>query len=770
MFVQITSHHPTAPILPHATGVSPRTADTLPHRRAHTLCSNTAAHPSSGGHAPSTDLQNVTESALVNYAERLATFAHDCGVATEFQSLGGPRVIVPEETVKKVLTALGHTVDTIEDIEASDTARIDAEWLRVLPPVVVSTYNRDWWLKTHVPDGAGITVTVTTEDGNTWPVGQVDHWVEPRVIDGITYGQASFALPTDLPIGWHTITATVTTDTTQDTHTCPLAVTPLRLDLVDQLDKGTGVMAQLYSVLSSRSWGIGDFGDLADLATIAGRNASADFLLINPLHAAEPTVPVEDSPYLPTTRRFINPIYLRITDIPEVGQADAETTALIREANEYYSATIAETESLNRNEVYGRKLDILKRLHTIPRTATREASYADFVAGEGEGLKDFATWCALCEVTESRVGGRLAEVLAELDADTAAAVAAATDFYMWLQWLCDEQLAAAQLAATDAGMSLGLMTDLAVGVHPIGADACMLHDVLAQGMEVGAPADDYSAQGQNWCQPPWHPTRLAEAAYQPWRDMLRTVLRHAGGIRVDHILGLFRLWWIPAGTPAKDGTYVHYDYEALLGILVLEAQRAGAVVIGEDLGTFEPYIQDKLKERGLLGTNILWFEHDGEGPRPAATYRTYAMSAVTTHDLPPTAGYLKGAHVALRAELDMLVRSEDEEFAADAQWHHEVATMLHEQGMLPTDPDAATAEEIVLAAHRHMAATPSLLTCTALVDMVGDERIQNQPGANAEMYPNWRVPLSDASGTPVLLDNLTEVPLFAKVAEAARRS
>jgi 4-alpha-glucanotransferase len=261
----------------------------------------------------------------------------------------------------------------------------------------------------------------------------------------------------------------------------------------------------------------------------------------------------------------------------------------------------------------------------------------------------------------------------------------------------------------------------------------------------------YNQMGQDWSQPPWRPDALAEAAFIPYRDMLRTVLKHAGGIRIDHVLGLFRLWWIPRGMPANQGTYVRYDHDALVGILALEAQRAGCVVIGEDLGTVEAWVQDTLRERGILGTSILWFEADDGGhPLPPEQWRELTLASVTTHDLPPTSGFLAGEHVTLRHDLGLLTRSYDEELAdheADlARW----MDALRAQGLLR---DGASTDDVIEALHRYLARTPARLLQVSLADAVGDRKAQNQPGTDQE-YPNWRVPLTDAEGKVVLLDDL----------------
>ena len=235
---------------------------------------------------------------------------------------------------------------------------------------------------------------------------------------------------------------------------------------------------------------------------------------------------------------------------------------------------------------------------------------------EGQSLDDFATWCALAEEYGNdwhQWPEDLQHPASPAVADFAAEHADAVDFHRWLQWQLDDQLTAAQATAVQAGMELGVMHDLAVGVDPNGADAWALQDVLALGVTAGAPPDEFNQLGQDWSQPPWRPDQLVDHAYEPFRALVNAVLRHAGGVRIDHIIGLFRLWWIPKGAPPTDGTYVRYDHEAMIGVVALEAHRAGAVVVGEDLGTVEPWVRDYLRERGLFGTSILWFEADRDG-------------------------------------------------------------------------------------------------------------------------------------------------------------
>jgi 4-alpha-glucanotransferase len=336
---------------------------------------------------------------------------------------------------------------------------------------------------------------------------------------------------------------------------------------------------------------------------------------------------------------------------------------------------------------------------------------------------------------------------------------------MWLQWVLDEQLAAAQSKAVAAGMALGTMHDLAVGVHPGGADAWRMRSTYATGTNVGAPPDPFNQRGQDWSQPPWRPNRLEEVGYAPLRDLVRAILRHAGGVRVDHIIGLFRLWWIPEGMAPDQGTYVYYDHEATIGVLALEAQRAGAVVVGEDLGVVEPWVRDYLSARGILGTSILWFEvEDGGRPRPGSQWRELCMASVTTHDLPPTAGYLAGSHVHLRERLGLLSRSLDEELATDAAEREAWLAEVRAHGLLP---EGADVEETVRALHSYLTLSPARLRCVALTDAVGDRRTQNQPGTHNE-YPNWRVPLAGPDEKPLCLEDVLASERVAELVRTVR--
>lgn len=700
----------------------------------------------------------------------LEELAANHGISAGYTAQSGEYVGVSDETLIYTLDALGIAVPD-NPTEDDLTTCLYEDYLkrasRPLPPAVVAPQGTEAGFVAHVHDGAAANIHIALENGGTREVYQDPNNQPAADVDGVMWGEASFHIPGDLPLGFHRLE--LSSPAMEHTYSCPLIITPARLSTADKFahSPAHGVMAQIYSVRSSASWGMGDFADLGALAQLLAREAGADFLLINPLHAAEPLPPVEDSPYLPTSRRFINPIYLRIEDVPELALLDAELQADVKELAAEFQELNTSPEEIERNSIYAAKLQVLHELFSLEHTPERRAAFLEFTHREGRGLYQFAQWCAQRDI-ETRSGQRHA---APDDVDNLVL------FYCWLQFLCDEQLAAAQERALSAGMRIGLVTDLAVGVHPGGADAQNLSEYLAPQASVGAPPDEYTQQGQDWSQPPWHPIRLAESGYQPWRDMLQAVLRNAGGVRVDHILGLFRLFWIPRMQPPTTGTYVAYDFEAMLGILLLEAERAGAVIIGEDLGTMEEWVQEVLAAKGVLGTSVIWFEAEPDGtPTPQDAYRQLALSTVGTHDLPPTLAYLRGEHIALRERLGVLTEPVEQVEAADLAFQAEVLSAVARAGLLPQRDFATLARDergddtkLMAALHAYIAGTPSLLTCTSLVDLVGDLRAQNQPGTTHDLYPNWCIPLCDVHGTPVLLEDLSASPLFASIAAASRR-
>ena len=700
-------------------------------------------------------------------APSLTELAGRFGIATDYEDWSGRRIAVPESTLVAVLAAFGVAAADEPERRAAQTAHERAYWSRALPPTILGRPGIQTTFWVHVTHGEPAEVWLQLEDGTVRTgIRQVDNFTGPFELDGRWIGEASFALPDDLPLGYHRVYVR----SGADEASAALIVTPGWLGLPERLGARRiwGLATQLYSVRSRQSWGVGDLTDLVDLAVWSASLHGAGYVLVNPLHAAAPTTPMEPSPYLPTSRRFVNPLYLRVEAIPEFAQL--RKRGRVRRLRDGVQKHAASLDAIDRDTAWSAKRAALARVFAVPRTVGRELAYAAFCAREGAALDDFATWCALAE----EYGGDWHEWPesvrhpgADGVADFVAQHQSAVDFHRWLQWQLDQQLAAAQSQAVSAGMPLGIVHDLAVGVHPNGADSWALQDALALGVSAGAPPDEFNQLGQDWSQPPWRPDRLEEQEYQPFRALIRSVLRHAGGVRIDHIIGLFRLWWIPKGQAPTEGTYVRYDHEAMIGIVALEAYRAMALVVGEDLGTVEPWVRDYLRARGILGTSILWFELDREGdgrPLPAERWREYCLSSVTTHDLPPTAGYLANEHVRLRDSLGLLTRPVEQELAAAETERAAWLAELRRVGLLAKHADV---EQTVLALHQYLGRTPSRLLGLALTDAVGDQRTQNQPGTTDE-YPNWRVPLSGPDGRPVLLEEVFSDHRAIALAEAMR--
>lgn len=680
-------------------------------------------------------------------SDDLARLAELHGVATSYQPSADRTVTASAAALTLALAALGVDAGTPRAVAAARAARERELRERLLPPTVVCWSGDEPEALSALPSGTRL--HIETEQGEI-----------RTAVAGLAPGV-------------HRLTATAPDGRTATSH---LVVAPPRLPTPS--GRSYGLLVQLYSLLSRRSWGMGDLADLAELAAWAGRALGAGFVQVNPLHAAVPGAPTDPSPYRPSSRRFPDPVHLRVEDVPEFAYVEdrERVRALLERAGRLREAVLEKGELIDRDAVWEAKREALELVREVPLGPGRRAAYVDFLAQEGQALEDHATWCALAEVHGSewpRWPEGLRDPRSPETARARGELMDRVDFHCRLAWLTDGQLTEAQRVAREAGMPVGIVHDLAVGVHPGGADAWAQQEYFAAGMSVGAPPDAFNARGQDWGLPPWRPDRLAESGYEPYRRLLGALFRYAGALRIDHVMGLFRLWWVPQGHPPTEGTYVRYDAEAMLAILVLEASRAGAVVIGEDLGTVEPGVREALRSRGVLGTSVLWFERDWDGdgrPLPPDSWRADCLATATTHDLPPTAARLTGDHVELRDGLGLLTRPLEQERAEAAADTGEWLELLSRLRLLRgTHGGHCTSEEEaeIQAVHRFLLRTPARMVGVWLPDGVGDRRPQNLPGT-WDQYPNWRLPIADAAGRAVTLEELAESARLRALVEVLR--
>jgi 4-alpha-glucanotransferase len=527
-------------------------------------------------------------------------------------------------------------------------------------------------------------------------------------------------LPTDLPIGYHELI--------ENGKMRRLIVAPQQCYLPDGL-KIWGWSAQIYSLRSKSSWGMGDFADLRSLAKWSA-DLGAKIVLINPLGADTPGKPSHASPYSPSSRCFRNWLYLSIAEIPGAEK-------LLEELKPYAeaAATLNAAKTIDRDAILDIKMAALELLW---KNLQGDRRFDQYVIDQGPLLQKFCTFNVLCELH----GRDWRAWPPEFRQSESAAVEdfvrvneERVRFHAWVQWLIDEQMA-------KAAQECPLMQDLPIGVEPGGADAWMWQEVFAHGVSAGVPPDLYNQAGQNWGLSVFIPHRLRAANYEPFIYTVRALLRHAGGLRIDHVLGMFRLFWIPEGMPAREGVFVHYPIDDLLAIVALESHRAKAIIVGEDLGTVDATAQKKFAANHLLSYRLMWFEKE-----LPAKYPREALAAISTHDLPTIAGLWTG-------------QDERDEATAGLKSHSEGWQGMREnlQKLTGLQP-AAAVEDVIIRTYESLATAPSVLVTAALEDALAVEHRPNMP-STIDTWPNWSQPL------PGGLEAVQQSPLAKKIAAA----
>ncbi len=639
--------------------------------------------------------------------EALAALARQAGIAVDWiDALGAPQHVSPE-TQRVLLASLGLPAGTDADIDESSHRLLAEQATAAL--VTIRAGDR------LLVRGSGlyrpIDAELIYEDGTTRSVRMIPHaegLVGPKVGD----------------TGYHRLRLA-------DRET-GIAVTPQRCLTVSDLSPNKrlwGIAAQVYALRRDGDCGIGDAGGVADLA-VAAAAQGADALALSPVHSLFAADPGRYGPYSPSSRLFYNPLL-----------ADP-AHALGRErvaAHQTADAPADEALLIEWPRAAQAKFSLLQRLfqsfHDIDIAAETDLArdFHSFVIAGGpdlEGHVRFEAHHALALAGEAPQGNwrDWPDPLPDPAPDRVL-------FHQFLQWLADRSFAAAQRAALDAGMRIGLISDLAIGMDRAGSHAWSRRSDLLEGVSIGAPPDVFNRQGQDWGLTGFSPRALLSGGFEPFLATLRAAMRHAGGVRIDHIMGLERLWLVPEGGSPADGAYLHYPSGDLLRLLALESHRHRAVVVGEDLGTVPPGFRPRLRRMGIAGMDVLWFERTRTTFRASRRWRHDAVAMTTTHDLPTVAGWWSGADIETRAALDLAQDDEPEGRRLDRRrlWRAFCdAGVAEGEAPSPTAPGT-----VVDAALAFVASSPAPLMLAPLEDLLGVAEQPNLPGT-IDQHPNWR--------------------------------
>ena len=728
----------------------------------------------------------------------LADLAEIIGIEPGYADLQGTWHTTSDETRRMFLTALGLPADSEEAARSSLTALTTRRWSRVTEPVVVvASEAQPGAVSVCLPDDGrnhDLRWTLTLEDGSVL-YGQRGtaglEILDRYAMEGLGVIRFSLPLPDSLPEGYHRVAVTAEGVALPPSCCAVIVAPPTCWSVAEAVpdERPWGIACQLYSLRSRRDWGIGTYGDLAEFCRSAA-TAGADLIGLNPLHALSLADPSQASPYSPMSRSFLNVIYLDIEAIPDFAESD-EARALVADPAFVDGCRQASARDLiDYPAVVALRLPVLKACHAsfrqrhVDAVSDRAQSFHAFCAAQGRRLHDFAVFLALQEhlgTTDPKhldwrtwpeayrdPNGAAVRAFVEENGDAVA-------FQCYLQWLADQQLGHAAEAARLAGMRIGLYTDIAIGVGPASFEAWREPEVLVTGVSVGAPPDPFAPLGQNWGLSPPNPLALRDQAFEPFILSLRANMRHSGALRLDHVMGMMHLFWIPLDATADHGAYVSYPLDELLRILALESRRHRCLVIGEDLGTVPEHLRPLLRGYGVLSYRVLLFERFESGLfKQPDDYPETALVTPGTHDLPTLAGYWAGRDLDWRERLGQIPRGTNgESLRAERRLdQRRLIDALIYGGLLPAGnqasdgPEPSLSPDVLIAIYGFLAATPSQLMMVALEDLIGQVEQMNLPGTIDE-HPNWRrrMPLNTAE---IVSDETAAAVLAA--AAAGRRA
>ena len=653
-----------------------------------------------------------------------------------------------------LLAAMG--IDAGDEFGAESAVRAlrAAERAEMIPPVRVITVD-DETATRHVaarlaspPNGearwelrltleSGVTITA---DGR-WPRGM--------------RAELAIPWPDDPPLGYHDLQLTVTIGGRERVAEQRLILVPAHC--VRPRDKlgdhrAFGLVANLYTVRSDRNWGVGDFTDLKQLVQWCGE-IHGGFVGVNPLHALANQGP-DISPYSPVSRLFRNPLYIDVEAVPELHVAPAVAARIDHPEFEGELSALREDPHVRYEQVMALKMPILEELHRVfvererGAATARAKAYEEFVRDQDPELSRFATFVAIAEVQKSWNWCEWPEALQDANGEAVRQFQreheTRIDLHRWIQFELDRQLGGVAEAARKARLPIGLYQDLAIGTSPTGADSWSQPQLFIQRASIGAPPDPYSASGQNWGLPPIDPRALRADRYRYFIRLVRSGFRHAGALRIDHVMGLFRIFWIPEGKTGKEGAYVEYPSDDLLGILALESTRHDALVVGEDLGTVPKEVPPALEKWGVLSSKVLYFEREKRGFKAAERYAPLALATANTHDMATLAGFWEGRDIEQRARVGLIEGDAALEEARRTREEEKRALLarLAREGILPSASEPNDNAALRGAIHEFLCRTPAALVGLALDDLAGEVDAVNLPGVGPDKHPSWKRKMS----------------------------
>ncbi len=728
----------------------------------------------------------------LNLSSDLLRLARLHGINESYWDAGGTQYLLSERTLRQLLVGFG-VLQSVDVSELSIGKIVHAErqelWRTGLPPVAVLRKPEAFFVEIVIPTWQIDSLwrwKIETEDGeqldNTFTPSQletagdhhdVDGWANAHrtTIDDKELLRYRLPLP-DIQSGYHELSIELADGSTDVDSTLRrairLVVAPARCYLPAQEGSSElrlwGLAIQLYAVKSRRNWGIGDFTDLCNSVDQAA-SLGADVVGINPLHALFLHEPEQASPYSPSSRLYLNPLYIDVEQVDDFGTLSTADHAGSTTRVEADLDELRNSEFVDYSAVAQAKLPVLEALfeaftlNHLANNSERATAYRRFQSLHGTSLQKYALFEALREARFNAVGSMAGdwqqwpEPLRNPDSDEVADFAGQhanrIQFHTWLQWLAHEQLDKAAAETEARGMKVGLYRDLAVGVASGGSDTWANQALFADNVQVGAPPDDFSASGQNWALPPLNPRTLRESGFSLFIDILRKNMRAAGALRIDHVMGLMRIFCIPAGENPSEGAYVDYPIDELLAIVALESQRQTCIVIGEDLGTVPDGIRQKLDVAGVLSYRLLYFEkhYDGDQSfRRPDEYPAQALVGANTHDLPTLRSFWSGADLALRESLNLfpcenMFTQQLQKRACDRD---QLLEALRNESLLTQESFEAYRESgdmdiaLVQAIHLYLARSRSMMLIANMEDLLGQTEQVNLPGTDRDLYPNWR--------------------------------